>query len=977
MKLKRFFSVLALGGILLSLAAPVTAGQAASQQQSSDASVEASALLAQLTPEEKVGQLFLVTFKGTDVSANSQIYDLIINHHIGGVMLQASNDNFTADNTVASTYALIHDLQSTALAASQNPSNTATPATATPTTTTIPAATGKPATKVTATSTTSPVSSTSQTQGSPYIPLFIGISQEGDQYPYDQILSGLTPLPNEMAIGATWNTALADQAGSVLGHELQALGVNMLFGPSLDVLDVSQTDTGESLGTRTFGGDPYWVSVMGQEYIRGIHEGSHNQIAVVATHFPGQGGSDRPPEEEVATVRKSLEQLKQIELAPFFAVTGNAPDTDSTTDGLLVSHIRYQGFQGNIRATTYPVSFDSSALGQILSLAPFASWRTNGGVMVSDDLGSQAVRKFFDPTGQTFDARQVARTAFLAGNDLLYVDNFVTNGDPDSYTTILKTLDYFTQKYNEDPAFAERVDASVLRLLTLKYKLYPSLASTSIFPSEDGLADIGQSQQVAFDIARQAATLINPNATDLSSILTRPPQLNERIIFITDSFQSKQCSKCQAVTTPTVDGLQNAVWKLYGLQAGGQVIQSHLSSYSFADLRLLLADSTNSTDMLTSIQSADWVVFCMLNQDPSRLDSMALKDLLDTRVDLIRNKRVIVFAFNAPYYLDATDISKVTAYYGLYSKGSAFLDVAARILFQELTPAGSSPVSIPGVGYDMITAMSPAPDQVIPLLVDVGSSSSIQPTTSPQPTQTLTFSIGDTIPLRTGVVVDHNHHPVPDGTVVHFIFSTSGDNSTTQQIDATTTQGVAHASYHIQTPGTINIRVTSDPATVSDVLQLQVVAGQPGAVIAISPTLAPTLGSGTLTTENPATPEVAEPTQEAITGGGSPGLIDWLLAMVLVWGAAWGVYWAGYLRLSQRWGIRWGILAAIGGLLAYCYPAFGLMHNGIFNSSAGTFTVLGITLFGIVIGWVAGLLWYFFPIWQRWLSDRQKPNDSK
>ena len=44
----------------------------------------------------------------------------------------------------------------------------------------------------------------------------------------------------------------------------------------------------------------------------------------------------------------------------------------------------------------------------------------------------------------------------------------------------------------------------------------------------------------------------------------------------------------------------------------------------------------------------------------------------------------MVFAFNAPYYLDATDISKLTAYYAFYSKINPFIDVAARILFQEV-----------------------------------------------------------------------------------------------------------------------------------------------------------------------------------------------------------------------------------------------------------------------------------------------------
>ena len=47
-----------------------------------------------------------------------------------------------------------------------------------------------------------------------YVPLFVGISQEGDGAPHDQILSGLTPLPNAMAIGATWKTEMAQQVGA-------------------------------------------------------------------------------------------------------------------------------------------------------------------------------------------------------------------------------------------------------------------------------------------------------------------------------------------------------------------------------------------------------------------------------------------------------------------------------------------------------------------------------------------------------------------------------------------------------------------------------------------------------------------------------------------------------------------------------------------------------------------------------------------
>jgi len=48
---------------------------------------QAIELLERLTPEERVGQLFLVTFNGTDVGPESQIAALIDNHHVGGVIL--------------------------------------------------------------------------------------------------------------------------------------------------------------------------------------------------------------------------------------------------------------------------------------------------------------------------------------------------------------------------------------------------------------------------------------------------------------------------------------------------------------------------------------------------------------------------------------------------------------------------------------------------------------------------------------------------------------------------------------------------------------------------------------------------------------------------------------------------------------------------------------------------------------------------
>ncbi len=328
-------------------------------------------------------------------------------------------------------------------------------------------------------------------------------------------------------------------------------------------------------------------------------------------------------------------------------------------------------------------------------------------------------------------------------------------------------------------------------------------------------------------MAQKSATLLSPSASELRDILPRPPSLTDRIVILTDLRTGKQCSTCPDQAALPVDALQKSILKFYGPRAGGQVLQSKISSYSFNDLLSWLnsAVSDKTTAIDGDITLADWIVIGFLNVQADQPDTLALRRFLSEKSSLLRNKKVIAFAFNAPYYLDATDISKLTAYYGLYSKTPAFVDMAARILFQEITPSGSLPVSVPGLGYDLIQATSPDPTQVIPLYLDLPEKPTPTPSVTPkksptpgstpsvEPTAVPKFKVGDTLPLRTGIIYDNNHNQVPDGTVVRFMVTISGvEGGTVQQIDTTTSQGIAHAAFRIQTAGLLEFRVASDPA---------------------------------------------------------------------------------------------------------------------------------------------------------------------
>ncbi|HSG44016.1 MAG TPA: glycoside hydrolase family 3 N-terminal domain-containing protein [Anaerolineales bacterium] len=898
--------------ILASLLGPLAGARA--QTQTPPPQVQA--LLDSMTPEERVGQLFLVTFNGTDTSEESQIYDLIANQHVGGVILQAENDNFISEpNAITSTYQLINVLQ--------NVERDATIAETLP--------------------------------RNAYVPLFVGISQEGDGFPNDQILSSMTPLPNEMAIGATWNTENATKVGSVLGSELSAIGFNFYLGPSLDVVESPNPSARSDLGTRVFGGDPFWVGEMGQAYIAGLHQGSNNRMIVVAKHFPGSGGSDRSPEEDVSTVRKSLEQLKQIELPPFFAVT-NSTNPTAIADGLLVSHIRYQGFQGNIRATTRPVSFDASALSAILALPQLSTWRDNGGLMISDDLGSDAVRAFYSSGGENFLPRLVARDAFLAGNDLLYLGNIISNEFDNTYEAALRILSSFSQEYRNDPVFAQKVDAAVARILTQKLRMYPTLNINDVISSTSALESIGSSEQVAFDIARDAATLISPDQQELNTLLPAPPITGDRIVFLTDVFQYSQCSTCPVVDSLAVDSFENTVLRLFGPSGSGQVFRSRVSSFSLSELELLLEDSEES-NIESALSNATWIVISL--SDVSQGQINVLRRFFLERPNLIRNRNVILFSFTAPYYLDATDISKLTAYYAVYSKQPAFVDAAARILFQQATIQGTSPVSIPAVGYDLIEQTSPDPEQIIALQLDreIIIATEIAVEVTPEPTEIPSYKMGDSISVRAGPVLDHNHHLVPDGTVVRFTMTTRDESGgILQQVDVTTQDGMARASFVIDKPGNVEINAVSEPAMISDILQFD--ATDEGVAVTFVPII----------TETPVPSSTPTPTDTPennfISPDGYPRSGIWFLVLLGVFGSAALTYWAVSRVTAPLWGVRFALNVLIGGFGAYNYLALGFprAQAWISSDSGGAFGVLLFTLAGEALGII--LAW----IWFRWLS---------
>ncbi len=913
--------------IILSLfSLPISAGSAQEVSQ-------AEALLARMTPAEKVGQLFLVTFDGAEIYDTSSINNLVSNYHVGGVVLSADHNNFVDDSTAA--WQLIQTLQDINWQKS-NPLITDAPA--------------NPDTN--------------------YIPLYIGMNlvQEDNRTP--QLLTGLTEYPSPMSIGATWSTELAQEVGSVVGQELSALGVNLLLGPSLDVVDSKDIIAATNAATQSFGGDPYWVGEMGKAYVEGVHVGSQGRMSVIAQHFPGLGSVDRPPSEEVSTIQKTLEQLKQIELAPYVSVVSDE-NPDRRVDGLMISAIRFQGLQGNIRATTMPVNFDQTALSQLLSPEPLATWRANGGLTISDSLGSQAVRLVFSSSEVEFDPLTVARTAFLAGNDMLFLDNFKDRNDLNQADTIVKTIEFFRQKYQEDTVFAQRVDASVLRILQAKMRIYPTFSLETVATSQDGLSVLGRAGTHELKVNREAITLVAPSTEFLSATIPQPPALVDYVTVFTDTRLRQQCSSCsQRYYFNTMD-FENTIIRYYGPLGTNQLDGDHVFSYSFSQLNDILDQRTEPADpnREDNLRRSQWVVINLLNEDPSLPETRAFKRLLSERLDLLRDKNVIVFSYDVPYYLDSTDLANISAYYVLYNNTQSAMDIAARVLMRETIASGSLPVSISAVDYQLGTITAPDPNQVIQIKLLTPQQTEITATAEAPTVETPVplFVMGENVRIQAGPIVDHNGNQVPDGTVVKFTIRLSTENLIISQPEIVTQDGLATIDYRIEREGIFEVTAISEPALTSSRLILNT---QGGLAQVIMPTETPTPTATPTSIPSPTPTLMPTPTPDpSVNQTGYPRLTDWLLVIMLTLVGAFLAWIVGYQWWgSVRWGIRSALCTAIGGLLVYLLLTFGITPIMNLVKESSSWFVVQATVIGMIFGWAAALVW-----WMTSQNDRKFP----
>ncbi|WP_018753233.1 beta-N-acetylhexosaminidase [Paenibacillus sanguinis] len=143
------------------------------------------------------------------------------------------------------------------------------------------------------------------------IPGFVTIDQEGGRV--TRLPRDATHVPGAMAIASSGRPENAYAAGRITARELMALGINFNLAP---VMDVNSNALNPVINVRSYGEDVDTVATYGVQMMRGLMD---EGVMSCLKHFPGHGDTEVDSHLGLPIIGKSLEELERLELLPFQA----------------------------------------------------------------------------------------------------------------------------------------------------------------------------------------------------------------------------------------------------------------------------------------------------------------------------------------------------------------------------------------------------------------------------------------------------------------------------------------------------------------------------------------------------------------------------------------------------------------------------------------------------------------------------------
>lgn len=211
-------------------------------------------LLRKMTPEERVGQLFLVGWPAE--GPPEELVEWIERRNIGGVKVFGWNGNNLSQ--------LTSEIGRLQRSAEETPLS---------------------------------------------IPLFVATDQEGGWVRHVKGSTSLTA--GNISLGASRRPEDSFLTGELIGEELRRLGINMNFAPTVDVYLNPEAHV---IGPRAFSSDPWQTAMLATAYFRGLDS---KRVIATAKHFPGHGNAEGDSHGMLPVLTETLDELWVRDLIPY------------------------------------------------------------------------------------------------------------------------------------------------------------------------------------------------------------------------------------------------------------------------------------------------------------------------------------------------------------------------------------------------------------------------------------------------------------------------------------------------------------------------------------------------------------------------------------------------------------------------------------------------------------------------------------
>ncbi|MBM2804953.1 MAG: Beta-N-acetylhexosaminidase [Deltaproteobacteria bacterium] len=271
-------------------------------------------------------------------------------------------------------------------------------------------------------------------------PPFIAIDQEGGRV--HRLPQPFTHFPASARIGEMRNADLARRLGRATAEELKLVGINLNFAP---VLDVDSNPANPIIGDRAFGADPQQVIEIAAAWTQGLRDGG---VIPCGKHFPGHGDTANDSHLEQPKVRKSLDELRSVELPPF------AHSCRNRIESLMTAHVLYPALDPNFPAT----------LSENIVTGLLRHQLGYDGVIFSDDMEMKAI-------SDNYGVKQATALAVRAGVNVLLFCHEVDKAIP--------AFEFLCNEAGSDPVVRARVADSSRRIAELKQRYLTSFTGAS------------------------------------------------------------------------------------------------------------------------------------------------------------------------------------------------------------------------------------------------------------------------------------------------------------------------------------------------------------------------------------------------------------------------------------------------------------------------------------------------------------------